>query len=93
MGNTACCFHPGSKYQGALAFLEEGSACSWWVLVLSRRQGGQAQGPSWRRAGWQTRGGRGAGDPWQRLGLRVSEAEGQLQVAHGQMRKCRQRQY
>lgn len=33
------------------------------------------------------------GDPWQRLGLRVSEAEGQLQVAHGQMRKCWQRQY
>lgn len=32
-------------------------------------------------------------DPWQWLGRWISAAEGQLWGAHGQMRKCRQRQY
>lgn len=32
-------------------------------------------------------------DPWQWLGHWISAAEGQLWGAHGQIRKCRQRQY
>lgn len=60
-GKTGRCFHPDSKFQGALPSERRTPQCSWQVLVVSRRREGQAQGPSWWRSGRRVRGGCGAG--------------------------------